>query len=106
MGLVQPSAGIIELLAAGVSRQRARAHVGFLSELFTPYTMLTVAEHLQLYDRLIGMAAALLQQHRQEVVQRLKLTEVVLRQATVLSKGTVQRLGLAQSLLHAPELVV
>lgn len=106
MGLVHPSAGTVALFDAGVSPKEARARVGFLPELFVPYPTLTVDEHLTLYGRLSGMSHEVLATRLQDVVRRLELTEVVHRRAEELSKGTVQRLGLAQSLLHAPELVV
>ncbi len=106
LGLVRPSGGRFEILGADAFSPGARARVGFLPE--QPYfpAQLTAGEVMALYGRLTGLDRATIAEQTGELLDRVGLDG---RQKTLLSKfsrGMLQRLGLAQALLGAPEVLV
>lgn len=105
LALVYPTAGSATLLGQPLGDRQARAKIGFLPEHFRFHEWLTAAEFLDLHGQLYGMD----KNKRLEAIPRLlKLVGLGDRQQTRLkafSKGMLQRIGLAQSLLNDPELV-
>ena len=105
LGLTWPTAGTATLLGQPLGDRLARARIGFLPEHFRFHEWLTAAEFLDLHGRLYGMSKA----RRKEAVPRLlDLVGLGARAETKLrafSKGMLQRIGLAQSLLNDPDLV-
>ena len=105
LGLTWPTAGTASLLGQPLGDRLARARMGFLPEHFRFHEWLTAAEFLDLHGRLYGMSKG----KRKEAVPRLlDLVGLGARTETKLrsfSKGMLQRIGLAQSLLHDPDLV-
>lgn len=106
LGLVRPTAGRFEILGVPASRAGARAKLGFLPE--QPYFpgQLTAMEAMALYGRLTGLTRTQIAEQTGELLDRVGLDG---RQKTLLSKfsrGMLQRLGLAQALLGAPEVLV
>ncbi len=105
LGLVKPTSGVAHVLGASVTSVETRRRVGFLPEDFRFYDWLTAAELLQLHGRLCGMTAARLRQRVPEVLELVGLTAHADRRLRMFSKGMLQRTGLAQALVHEPELV-
>lgn len=105
LGLIEPTSGIATLLGKPLADRLTRAKIGFLPEHFRFHEWLRAAEFLDLHGRLYGMPAS----RRAEVIpQLLELVGLSHRADTKLSKfskGMLQRIGLAQSLLNEPELV-
>ena len=106
LGLVKPSGGRFEILGVPSRSAGARARLGFLPE--QPYfpAQLTAGEAMRLYGRLTGLKRSELAAQSAELLDRVGLDG---RQKTLLSKfsrGMLQRLGLAQALLGAPEVLV
>jgi ABC-2 type transport system ATP-binding protein len=105
LGLTWPTAGTATLLGQPLGDRFARARIGFLPEHFRFHDWLTAAEFLDLHGRLYGMSKV----RRKEAVPRLlNLVGLGARTETKLrafSKGMLQRIGLAQSLLNDPDLV-
>ncbi len=106
LGLVRPSGGTFEILGAPAHGPGARARLGFLPE--QPYfpTQLTVIEALQLYGRLSGMSKS---EVRTAVPGLLEKVGLEGREGSLLSRfsrGMLQRLGLAQAMLGAPDVIV
>jgi ABC-2 type transport system ATP-binding protein len=105
LGLTWPTAGTASLLGQPLGDRLARARMGFLPEHFRFHEWLTAAEFLDLHGRLYGMSKG----KRKEAVPRLlDLVGLGARTETKLrsfSKGMLQRIGLAQSLLNDPDLV-
>jgi ABC-2 type transport system ATP-binding protein len=79
------------------------SRVGYLVETPAAYPELTVTENLTVAARLRGLWG-----NRQvdDVIDRLRLTSYARRRAGTLPLGNAQRLGLAKSLLHQPELLI
>jgi ABC-2 type transport system ATP-binding protein len=105
LGLTSPTAGTATLLGRPLGDITARAKIGYLPEHFRFHEWLRADEFLDLHGQLFGMSRAA----RTEAVPRLlALVGLEDRAATRLgafSKGMLQRIGLAQSLLNDPQLV-
>lgn len=105
LGLVRPTIGAATVLGAPAGDVATRRRVGFLPEDFRFYDWLTAAELLQLHGRLCGMTAAALRSRVPEVLELVGLAPQRDRRVRGFSKGMLQRIGLAQALVHEPELV-
>jgi ABC-2 type transport system ATP-binding protein len=106
-GLIEPSAGEVHLDGDRVQRGNAgrlRARVGFLTEAPGLWDRLTVRENLRTYARLHGLPSP------EAVVDRALATFGIASRAAdpaaVLSKGLKQRVALARTLLHDPDIVL
>jgi ABC-2 type transport system ATP-binding protein len=105
MGLIRATRGSASILGCDVSETSFRRHVGFLPENPYFYDFLDGREILRFYARLSGVPRA----EREERVERL-LEWVGLAQAAdarlrTYSKGMLQRIGIAQALVHDPDVV-
>jgi ABC-2 type transport system ATP-binding protein len=105
LGLVRPTAGSARVLGAPVGDVALRRAIGFLPEDFRFYDWLTATELVRLHGRLSGMSAAALRTRVPAVIERVGLAEHRDRTLRGFSKGMLQRIGLAQALVHEPELV-
>ena len=106
LGLVQPTSGQAFVLGAPVTDQfRCAARIGFLPEDFRLYDWLTAAELLHLHGRLCGMSSAKLRRRVPEVLELVALTPHINRRLRGFSKGMLQRVGLAQALVHEPDII-
>jgi len=105
LGLVAPSAGSAHLLGEPLGNRAMRARIGFLPEHFRFHDWLTAGEFLTLHGELYGMAKEQLQQRIKELLELVGLTPFEHKQLRTYSKGMLQRIGLAQTLLNDPLLV-
>lgn len=105
-GLLFPDAGRIKVFGHSPSDGAAKARVGFLPEL--PYfpPQLKPADALAYYGRLSGLAGAALSAAVEDAMRKTGLEPHAGKRVSEFSKGMLQRLGLAQALLHAPDLLV
>jgi ABC-2 type transport system ATP-binding protein len=83
-----------------------KARIGFLPENPTFYEYLRADELLELSARLCGVPRAERRRRIPELLARVGLAEALNRPLRKFSKGMQQRIGLAQALVHDPELVV
>ncbi len=105
LGLVAPSGGTALVLGRPPGDMHVMARIGFLPEHFRFHSWLQATELLELHGRLYGMDPPALRQRIPEVLELIGLTEHARRPIAGFSKGMLQRIGLAQALLNAPELV-
>lgn len=105
LGLVAPTSGGGSLLGAPIGDRAALARVGFLPEHFRFQEWLTANEFLELHGELLGMPAQDLNRRRNELLERVGLSEFRHKQLRTFSKGMLQRIGLAQALMNRPALV-
>jgi ABC-2 type transport system ATP-binding protein len=103
--LIFPDRGDIRLFGAALSKDALR-RVGYLPENPYVYQYLRAAEFLDLCGRLMGMDAALRKKRTREMIELVGLAHAVDRPIGRFSKGMTQRIGLAQALLHDPELLI
>lgn len=104
--LIFPTKGTIRLFGLANSDCRARLRLGYLPENPYIYQYLKPIEFLELCGRLTEMKAARRRARSHELIERMSLEHAVDRPIGKFSKGMLQRLGLAQALLHEPELLV
>jgi ABC-2 type transport system ATP-binding protein len=105
LGLVHPTGGAALVLGQPAGHTPTLARIGFLPEHFRFHEWLTATELLQLHGRLYRMDGAHLRRRIGETLEMVGLAEHAHRALSGFSKGMLQRIGLAQALLHAPELV-
>ena len=105
LGLVKPSGGEALVLAAPAGGVEVRRKIGFLPEDFRFYPWLTAAELLGLHGRLSGVPADTLRERVPALVDLVGLTPHRDKRLQDFSKGMLQRIGLAQALIHEPELI-
>lgn len=106
MGLIHPTIGNASLMGHDVRSTMSRKQVGYLPENPAFYDFLTAREYLKFVGKTFGMNDGLLREKTDNVLNQLNLGEAGNRPLRGFSKGMVQRLGLAQALLHDPEVLV
>ncbi len=106
LGLVSPTRGRTEIFGRDSSLVESREAVGFLPENPYFYKYLTGEETLRFFGRLCGLRGARLKERIDELLELVGLTKARKRRLGVYSKGMLQRIGLAQALIHDPRLVV
>jgi ABC-2 type transport system ATP-binding protein len=105
LGLVKPTSGDAFLLGKRAGEVEVRRKIGFLPEHFRFYEWLTPAELLGLHGRLCRMSAAKLHQRIPAMLELVGLTPHRDKRIHDFSKGMMQRIGLAQALIHEPEII-
>ena len=105
LGLVKPSAGEAFVLGAPPSDVDVRRKIGFLPEDFRFYEWLTAVELLELHGRLSGVPVNKLRDRVPAMIDMVGLTPHRDKRLQNFSKGMLQRIGLAQALIHEPDLI-
>ncbi|OGS14307.1 MAG: hypothetical protein A2234_10065 [Elusimicrobia bacterium RIFOXYA2_FULL_58_8] len=105
-GLLFPTAGEVRVFGLSPSGQAAKARIGFLPELpyFPPQVKPGAA--LAYYGRLSGLSGGGLSLAVAAALERTGLGPHAEKRISEFSKGMLQRLGLAQALLHKPDMLV
>ncbi|HSA79089.1 MAG TPA: ABC transporter ATP-binding protein [Nitrospirota bacterium] len=106
MGLIRPTSGRASLMGHDVQSYLSRKHVGYLPENPAFYDFLTAREYLMFVGKTFGMDSGSLPEKTDSVLKILDLAEAGDRPLRGYSKGMVQRLGLAQALIHDPEVLI
>jgi ABC-2 type transport system ATP-binding protein len=105
LGLVRPTSGEASVLGAPAGDVETRRRIGFLPEHFRFYEWLTPAELLELHGRLCRMTAARLRERIPPLLELVGLAQHGEKRIGNFSKGMMQRIGLAQALVHEPEII-
>jgi ABC-2 type transport system ATP-binding protein len=105
MGLVFPTGGAARILGKEWTDPEVKAQIGFLPEQPYFYDYLTAHELLDYYGQLSGVPAKDRKLRVDEVLRRVGLTDIKGTQLRKFSKGMLQRVGIAQAILHKPKLV-
>ena len=105
LGLVKPTSGEAFVLGTPSNDVDIRRKIGFLPEDFRFYEWLTAAELLELHGRLSGVSASKLRDRVPALIDLVGLTPHRDKRLQNFSKGMLQRIGLAQALIHEPELI-
>ena len=105
-GLIAPTGGSATIFGERAPSPSAMSRVGFLPENPYVYPYLTPREFVSLCGRLSGMSGAHLATRVEAVLARTGMTSAIDRAVRTLSKGMLQRVGLAAALVHQPELLI
>jgi len=106
LGLLSPTQGKTTIFGKPSTEVSSRSDVGFLPENPYFYKHLNGMETLLFYGRLCSMSGQELKDRAREMLALTGLEDAADRRVAGYSKGMLQRLGLAQALLHQPRLIV
>ena len=84
----------------------ARRHIGYLPETVPLYGDMTVKDYLGYMGRIRGMSREHIRRRKDEVVDICRLNDYYGTHISKLSKGFRQRVGVAQAILHEPQVLV
>lgn len=105
-GLIHPTKGRAELFGIDVKHPQARARLGYLPENPYIYPYLTAREFVELSAQLSGMRPRTARERAWKVLEHVGIGYAADRPARKLSKGMLQRAGLAAALVSDPELLI
>jgi ABC-2 type transport system ATP-binding protein len=106
MGIIFPTAGSAQILGKPVSDVGMHQDIGYLPEQPYFYDYLTAAEVLDYFARFHGFSAAERRQRVQKILRKVGLETAGKIQLRRFSKGMLQRVGLAQAIVHDPKLLI
>jgi ABC-2 type transport system ATP-binding protein len=106
LGLIRPDAGTMTILGGSPDDRQVRRRVGYLPENPSLPDYLSPREVLELMGRLCDMPRPARKRRVEELLAELRLERFAATPLRKLSKGTVQRVGIAQAVLHEPELLI
>jgi len=105
MGLIFPTSGAARILGMEWNDPAIKAQIGFLPEQPYFYDYLTARELLEYYAQLSGVPAQERRHRVDAMLARVGLADAGKTQLRKFSKGMLQRVGLAQAILHDPKVV-
>src|SRR5881398_1646718 len=106
MRLIFPTAGTARILDRDISDVSMRARIGYLPENPYFYDYLTAREFIDYCGQLFGFDKSIRERRTDEVLTRVNLDKKSWdRQLRKFSKGMLQRVGMAQTLVNDPEIV-
>ncbi len=105
-GLHSPTSGSVKVGGFEATSAEARAKIGYLPERPYFYEHLTGAQFLTYFGRLSGMRGAAIRDRIGPVLARVGISQARDVELRRYSKGMLQRIGIAQAILHEPEFLV
>ncbi len=107
-GFLTPTSGTVRICGFDIEAQplEAKKSIGYLPEGAPAYLDMTPATFLTFVAEMRGFRGAELQTRVSETVEKVNLQSVLNQQIDTLSKGFKRRVGLAQAILHDPEVLV
>ncbi len=105
MGLIRATKGDAWILGCPVREREFRRHIGFLPENPYFYDYLSGREILHFYARLCGVSGAVRAHRVDTLLEWVGLTDAADARLRTYSKGMQQRVGIAQALVHDPDVV-
>ncbi len=105
-GLISPTSGSATIFGEQAPSPPVMRRVGFLPENPYVYPYLTPREFVDLCGRLNGMRGADLRKRTEQILERVGIAYAMDRAVRALSKGMLQRTGLAAALVHEPDMLL
>jgi len=106
LGLLFPDKGAVSVFGRRPSDNAAKKDIGYLPEVPYFYKYLTAREVLRFYGQLSQVPAGALRSRVEKVLETVRMTEQAHRPMREYSKGMLQRIGLAQAMLHDPKILI
>ena len=105
LGLIFPSSGRASLLGKPIGDISVKYDIAYLPESPYFYDYMTGPELLDFYGRLFGLSAAVRKERIERLIDEVGLAHATGRTLRQYSKGMLQRIGIAQSLINDPKLL-
>jgi len=106
LGLAEPTLGSTSIFGVSSREARSRVDVGYLPENPNFHRFLSGRELVTFYARVCGVDRARLRDRVDEVIEWVGLKDAASRRLSTYSKGMLQRIGLAQAVVHDPRLLI
>lgn len=106
LGLLEPTVGTCSIYGVPSTSVRSRRDVGFLPEAPYFYRYLTGRELVRFYAKICGVPKSEINDRTEDVLKLVSMDEAAHRRVGTYSKGMLQRIGIAQSVVHDPRLVI
>ena len=106
LGFARPDEGTVNVLGGAPERPATRRRIGYMPETAHYYPYLDIHELLRFYGGLCGLDAATIRARAARLIERVGLADAGRRLLRHYSKGMLQRAGIAQALLHDPDLLI
>jgi len=106
LGLLHPSSGNIRIFGRQPQDVTAKARIGYLPEVSHLHAFLTPRETLMYYAALFGLPRSVAARRTRELLDMVGLAHAADRAVGRFSKGMARRVGLAQALINAPDLLI
>lgn len=108
VGAITPDSGEVNVCGYSIARQaeKARAHIGYLSQRFSLYEDLTVLENIRFFAEVRGLKSNEWQPRCMEILDFVGLAPFKDRRSGQLSGGMKQKLGLASALVTRPRVLL
>ena len=106
VGLLSPDRGKIELMGLKPGDIELKRKIGYMSQLFSLYSDLTVKENIELYGYIYGLESRVLKKRLQWIVEFSQLTQYLNTQVRSIPGGMKQRLALGCATLHLPDILI
>jgi ABC-2 type transport system ATP-binding protein len=106
-GLLAPSGGEawVDGLPISTASDQIKRRIGYMSQKFSLYNDLTIAENLEFYGGVYGLGPQDIQARTEELTTRLGLQDYLKRLPSALPLGFKQRLALGCAVLHQPRIL-
>jgi ABC-2 type transport system ATP-binding protein len=105
-GIKKPISGTVEFEEIPTTDRRAKSKIGYLPERPYFYDYLTGEQLLKYFGRLSGMANSDIESRIPAVLESVGMSHARKLELKKYSKGMLQRIGIAQALIHSPEFLV
>jgi ABC-2 type transport system ATP-binding protein len=106
LGLALPDEGRVEYFGGRPLDSQTKARIGFLPEHPYFYDYLTGEEFLRFYGQVSGVGTKSLKERMNSLLKKVDLVHAKDRPLRNYSKGMLQKIGIAQALIHNPDLVI
>src|SRR3989475_6062901 len=104
--LVAPTKGTVRVLGQPINHVQSRKQVGYLPEFPSFHRWFKARDFLEFHGRLYGLKSTFLEKRIMEVLEMVGLSGRENQKLGTFSKGMLQRIGLAQAIIHKPDLVI
>ena len=106
--ILAPTAGTAEVAGYDILRQSldVRRHLGYMPENISLYPEMTIRSYLDFVGKMKGLRRHARHARIEHIIEELDLGRMARRYIETLSKGYRQRVGLAQALLHDPDVLI